>query len=178
MKNKTTPTGWGRGEADTQRTTRPASPLAQPVEVVLFSSGSCSSHFCFGQSLEYPIQLSNMGIKALKSHVKPTTKNDLVCSFNSVGGTDYFTTRPRRCDAGYFNEAQSGSVMNKTTRRDGKRGFPMQLPASSPAVSFCSLHPRSGLHWITVNLANSGQNSPFFGGYFLMVNDSENRSGF
>ena len=36
MKNKTTSTGWVRGEAQTQRVTLPASPLAQPVEVVLF----------------------------------------------------------------------------------------------------------------------------------------------
>ena len=36
VKNKTTSTGKGRGEAETQRTTLPASPLALPVEVVLF----------------------------------------------------------------------------------------------------------------------------------------------
>lgn len=38
MKNKTTPIAWGRGQAENQRSTLPASPLAQPLEVVLFLS--------------------------------------------------------------------------------------------------------------------------------------------
>ena len=35
MKNKTTSTGCGRGEAETEHTAVPACPLALPVEVVL-----------------------------------------------------------------------------------------------------------------------------------------------
>ena len=44
---------------------------------------------------------------------------------------------------GYFNEGQSGSVKNKTTGQEGKRGLSAAAPRLS--VSFWSLHFRSGL---------------------------------
>ena len=46
---------------------------------------------------------------------------------------------------GYFKEGRSGSVKNKTTRREGNGVIPLQVPASPLVVSFCSSHFRSRL---------------------------------